>query len=93
MSRDKLVGIKDIADRCGVSQATVSNVLNNKNNVGRQTRDKILEAARELGYVPNYERGYLAMQALADIIDGTGNFDNFKIGARVKWRKSIKPVT
>ena len=43
--------------------------------------------------VPNYERGYLAMQALADIIDGTGNFDNFKIGARVKWRKSIKPVT
>ena len=52
MSRDKLVGIKDIADRCGVSQATVSNVLNNKNNVGRQTRDKILEAAIELGYAP-----------------------------------------
>ena len=52
MSRDKLVGIKDIADRCGVSQATVSNVLNNKNNVGKQTRDKILKAARELGYVP-----------------------------------------
>ncbi len=43
--------------------------------------------------VPNYERGYLAMQALSDIIDGTGNFENFKIGARVKWRKSIKPIT
>lgn len=42
--------------------------------------------------VPNYERGFLAMQALADIIDGTGNFENFKIGARVKWRKSIKPL-
>ncbi len=52
MSRDKMVGIKDIADRCGVSPTTVSNVLNNKNNVGRQTRDRILEAARELGYVP-----------------------------------------
>jgi len=42
--------------------------------------------------VPNYERGYLAMQALSDIIDGIGNFENFKIGARVKWRKSIKPL-
>ena len=42
--------------------------------------------------VPNYERGFLAMQALADIIDGTGDFENFKIGARVKWRKSIKPL-
>ncbi|WP_024864867.1 LacI family DNA-binding transcriptional regulator [Butyrivibrio sp. FCS014] len=42
--------------------------------------------------VPNYERGYLAMQALSDIIDGTGNFENFKIGARVKWRKSIRPL-
>ncbi len=43
--------------------------------------------------VPNYERGFLAMQALSDIIDGAGDFANFKIGARVKWRKSIKPMT
>ena len=43
--------------------------------------------------VPNYERGFLAMQALSDIIDGVGDFGNFKIGARVKWRKSIKPLT
>ncbi len=40
--------------------------------------------------VPNYERGFLAIQALSDIIDGSGDFGNFKVGARVKWRKSIK---
>ena len=41
-------------------------------------------------YVSDEDR--FAMQALADIIDGTGDFENFKIGARVKWRKSIKPL-
>ncbi len=43
--------------------------------------------------VPNYERGLLAMQSLSDIIEGTGGFENFKIGARVKWRKSIRHLT
>ena len=46
-----MAGIKDIAIKCGVSPTTVSNVLNNKNNVGRKTRDMILETAKELGYV------------------------------------------
>ena len=40
--------------------------------------------------VPDYERGYLAAQALIDIIDGKGDFETVRIGARVKWRKSAK---
>lgn len=43
--------------------------------------------------VPNYERGFLSMQALSEIIDGIGSFEDFKIGARVKWRRSTKPLT
>ena len=46
-----MTGIKDIAAACGVSIATVSNVLNNKKNVGKDTREKILRTAKELGYV------------------------------------------
>ncbi|MCR4657888.1 MAG: LacI family transcriptional regulator, partial [Lachnospiraceae bacterium] len=40
--------------------------------------------------VPDYERGFLAAQALIDILEGKGDFDTVRIGARVKWRKSTK---
>ena len=39
-------------------------------------------------HVPNYERGYIAAQYLLDAIEGEGNFDPFKISAKVKWRKT-----
>lgn len=48
-----MVGIKDIAKQAGVSVSTVSNVLNNKKNVGDDTRDKILKICEELSYYPN----------------------------------------
>ena len=42
----------DVAERAGVSQATVSMVLNKKYNVSfsRDTVEKVEKAARELGY-------------------------------------------
>lgn len=48
-----MITIKDIAKKAGVSQGTVSNVLNNKGNVSSIKVKKVLEAAEELGYVPN----------------------------------------
>ena len=38
--------------------------------------------------VPDYERGFLAGQALINIIDGNADFETSHIGARVKWRRS-----
>jgi LacI family transcriptional regulator len=49
----KLVTVKDIATAVGVSVATVSNVLNDRPNVGAGNRGKVLEVARKLGYRPN----------------------------------------
>jgi len=49
--------LADIARRVNKSIATVSKVLNGSGGgirVGRETREKILEAARELNYRPNY---------------------------------------
>jgi DNA-binding LacI/PurR family transcriptional regulator len=48
--------MNDIAARAGVSQATVSYVLNDKMNgrrVGQGTRKRVLDAAAELGYQRN----------------------------------------
>lgn len=48
------VTIKDIARLANVSTATVSMVLNNKDNgITQKTRDRILKIAQELNYRPN----------------------------------------
>lgn len=51
MSKKKATS-SDVAKRAGVSQATVSMVLNKKYNVSfsRETVEKVEQAARELGY-------------------------------------------
>lgn len=48
-----MVNIQDVAERAGVSTATVSRVINNSGYVGEKTRRKVLEAISELGYSPN----------------------------------------
>ncbi|MDN5360260.1 MAG: LacI family transcriptional regulator [Thermotogaceae bacterium] len=49
----KRITLKDIAKKVGVSQMTVSRVLNNRPDVNPQTRDRIQEIVSEMGYVPN----------------------------------------
>lgn len=40
--------------------------------------------------VPDYERGFLAAQSLVELIEGKGNYEPLKIGARIKWRNTAK---
>ena len=44
-----MVSIKDIAQACGVSTATVSKALNNRDDVNPATRERVQEAAKALG--------------------------------------------
>ena len=48
-----MVTIKDIAKLAGVAQGTVSNVLNGKGNVSSEKIKRVMDAAHQLGYVPN----------------------------------------
>lgn len=48
-----MVSIKEVAKRCGVSVATVSKALNDKSDIGEETKKKIREIADEMGYLPN----------------------------------------
>jgi LacI family transcriptional regulator len=51
--RPNVVTIHDVAAKAGVSVATVSRVLNNKELVREETSRQVLAAAKRLRYVPN----------------------------------------
>jgi LacI family transcriptional regulator len=51
-----MVGIKDVAEKAGVSTATVSLVLNKRSKsipISQATRARVLAVANELGYLPD----------------------------------------
>lgn len=52
--------IKDVAKRASVSISTVSLVINEKSNVSKATRKKVLAAMKELNYTPNRSAQRLA---------------------------------
>lgn len=54
--------LRDVSEASGVSEMTVSRVLRNRGDVSDSTRERVLEAARRLGYVPNKIAGALASQ-------------------------------
>jgi LacI family transcriptional regulator len=61
-ARSKRITSQDVANLAGVSRTTVSFVLNNAEGfqISEETRQKVLESAEQLGYVPDS-----AAQALA----------------------------
>lgn len=53
VSMGRAVGIKEVAERAGVSITTVSHALNDKGRISPDTRRRVYEVAEELGYRPN----------------------------------------
>ena len=47
------VTLKDIAEKAGVTTATVSMVINNKPNISEATKKKVMDIAKALNYHPN----------------------------------------
>jgi LacI family gluconate utilization system Gnt-I transcriptional repressor len=52
--------LRDVSEASGVSEMTVSRVLRGRGDVSDATREKVLKAAKRLGYVPNRIAGALA---------------------------------
>ncbi len=68
--------LRDVSEASGVSEMTVSRVLRNRGDVSEATREKVLNASKALGYVPNKIAGALASQRVnlvAVIIPSLGN--------------------
>lgn len=47
------ITIKEVAKQANVSVATVSRVLNGRDRVSKETKEKVLKVVKELNYVPN----------------------------------------
>lgn len=60
-----MASVRDIAAKAGVSVATVSRALNDKPNVNDETRDRVLAAARSIGYVKSVPMKVSQVVALA----------------------------
>ncbi|HIC94761.1 MAG TPA: LacI family transcriptional regulator [Anaerolineae bacterium] len=73
------VTIKDVAERAGVAPSTVSRALNNRGRVSPETRERVLRAARELGYRPAMAGRGLAL----------GRTEN--LGFLIHHRQSLDP--
>ena len=50
---DGMISVKDIANACNVSVATVSKALNGYSDISEETKTMIKAKAAELGYIPN----------------------------------------
>ncbi len=72
------VTIKDIARELGISHTTVSRALNNSPLIREETKQRVRETAKEMGYSPNYSakalvnaRSYNIGLFFSSIIHGT----------------------
>lgn len=70
------MSVKDVAARSGVSFQTTSKVLNGGGSVSDATRARIIEAASELGYVPNLQARSLVMRRTLTVGLITGDFSD-----------------
>ena len=80
--------LRDVAERCGVSTAVVSAVLNGREGsiaCSERTRKNVLAAARELNYVPNV----LARSIRKKSVPLVGVFLRKNPGARIMNRSMV----
>lgn len=87
------VSLKDVAERAGVSFQTASKVLNGQHGVvSAKTRERIVAAADELGYVPNrvarslVQRSTYTVGIVADDLDDSV-LTQFTVGAEAAARR------
>lgn len=83
---NNLPKMETVAEVAGVSMMTVSRVLNGKTNVHPETRKKVEDTMRRIGYTPNFSARSLASSkipfvGLAYLNPSSGYLGQFLIGA------------
>lgn len=62
-----MVTIKDLSLKCGVSISTISKALNGYQDISEATRERVIEAAKEMGYFPDSNARALKMKKTYNI--------------------------
>ena len=92
-STGKKPTILDIAKALGISTATVSRALHNNQNVTEETRAKVLQMAKKIGFKPNLAARYLSskrqMRVSVNTLKGTTSFWNEVRAGIEEERKSL----
>lgn len=84
------VGIREVAEKAGVSITTVSHALNGKGRLNERTRERVQEVAQRLGYRPNAVARNLAGGrtgliglAIAQVLEGQFEVSDFAYYAQL----------
>lgn len=88
----KKVSSKDVAREAGVSQATVSYVLNNRQGVkiSPHTREVVLAAAKKLNYIPNHcARGMRLRKAMSVAVVSDKDVSNTRFMSVLEGIKDV----
>lgn len=64
---NKRISIKDMAEACGVSTATISRAFKEGTEINEETRQAILKKAQQMGYSPNPTAKSLRMKQSSNI--------------------------
>lgn len=88
--KDMKMGIKDISKITGYSPATVSNALNNKRGVNKETAEEIIKVAMENGYISNNiikKIKFVIFRKNGNIIDDNPFFSSIVTGIEQECRR------
>jgi DNA-binding LacI/PurR family transcriptional regulator len=83
------VTIADVAEKANVSKMTVSRVLNNKGEISKATRQRILTVMDELGYRPNRIARSLATNTTLRIGIAVPSLANPYFGAIIEGAETV----
>ncbi|MFD1747519.1 LacI family DNA-binding transcriptional regulator [Rhizobium helianthi] len=82
---DRKIGIKDVSREAGVALSTVSHVLNGTAPISTEVRNRVLEAARRLGYLAKrQQKGAIASLSTVYLAVPPGNLPHNDINL-VSW--------
>jgi DNA-binding LacI/PurR family transcriptional regulator len=87
-----MAGLKDIAAASGVSVRTVNRALKGNGYVGKDTRDRVLRAARELGYRPNRLARSLRMRRSFEVAVVAWSTDELHMARIAVLEQRLRPA-
>lgn len=87
---EKSVTLKDVAERSAYSLRTVKKVMSGDKTVRPETRENVLQVARELGYEKNMVASILATNRIRNIAIILGDYRYFFPEAKTGFRRCHK---